>query len=663
MRRILVTSALPYANGAIHIGNLFEHIQTDIWVRFQRMRGHQCIYVCADDAHGTATMLRAEEHGVTPEQWIEAINADHRKDFASFLISHDNYYTTHSPENQHYSTLMYERLRDAGYFFTKEVNQLFDPVRKMFLADRNVRGTCPRCAAVDQPGDNCDNCGATYDATDLIDPVSKLSQATPVIRSSEHHFFDLEKCRGFLTEWLSGDGVQSDATNKLNEWIDAGLRPWDVSRDEPYFGFPIPDAPGKYFYVWMDAPVGYMASFANWCAKHNVDFDEFWEPESQCEVHHFIGKDIINFHCLFWPATLKFSGFRLPTKVHIHGFVTDKGQKMSKSRQQFILASDYIKHFDPDLLRYYFASRMNGTINDVDFNTDDFIARVNSDLVGKLVNIASRLAGFISRHFDSTLGMVQTEHPLWKEAIASADDIATSYETDNYARAVRSIMLLADRVNQYINERQPWVLIRDTSTRPEAHEICTLAIDLFRILVIFLKPIIPGVTQRTEAFLAVPELQWNDIEKPLHRHKISTFSPLLNRIDSKQMDALLAEGDVAEETASDVANHSNISIDQFLDIDLRIARIKSAELVEGADKLLRLGLDVGDSERTVIAGIRSAYQPSDLLDKHVVVVANLEPREMKFGVSEGMVLAAGPGGKDIFLLEPDAGAKPGMRVR
>ena len=524
MRRILVTSALPYANGSVHVGNMLEHIQTDIWVRFQRLRGNECIYVCADDAHGTATMLRAEEHDVAPEEWIDRIQKDHIRDFQGFNISHDNYYSTHSDENRHYSYLIYERVKAAGLIFTAQVKQYYDPERQMFLADRNIRGTCPRCGSEDQPGDNCDNCGATYDATELINPRSKLTNAVPVLKDSEHYFFDLAKCEDFLNEWIRSGTIEPEVTNKLNEWMSTGLKPWDISRDEPYFGFEIPDTLGKYFYVWMDAPIGYMASFKNWCASNDVNFDEFWDADSACELHHFIGKDIINFHCLFWPATLHFSNHRTPTRVHVHGFLTDKGQKMSKSKNAFVMASDYLRFFDPDYLRFYYAARLTAKPEDVDFNPDDFIARVNSDLVGKVVNIASRSAGFINQHFDGLLGAEISDPQLWEDVVSTRERIAADFESDNFSRAVRGIMDLAAKCNQYLNDHKPWELARDPARKQEVQDICTMSLNIFKALIVYLKPIVPSLAARSEAFLRCGELTWEDISRPLLNHKIGEFT-------------------------------------------------------------------------------------------------------------------------------------------
>ena len=668
MRRILVTSALPYANGAIHLGHLFEHVQTDIWVRFQRMMGNECIYVCADDAHGTATMLLAEREGVPAEQLIETLRAEHERDFRRFYISHDNYHSTHSPENERYLSVIYRRLQEQGVIFTDEVEQLYDPVRGLFLADRNVRGTCPRCGAPEQPGDNCDACGATYDAIELGDPRSVLSGAVPERRRSVHYFVDLARYTDFLKTWTATDAVQPEVANKLAEWLDAGLRAWDISRDAPYFGFPIPDADGKYFYVWMDAPIGYMASFQNLCDHaEGIAFDDFWSAKSAAEVHHFVGKDIVNFHCLFWPAVLSGSGFRTPTKVHVHGFITVDGTRMSKSRGTFINASTYLEHLDPEYLRYYFATKLAPNVDDVDINLDDFVQRVNADLVGKVVNVASRCAGFIGKNFGGRLADSIHDNALWETVSGAADELAELYERGDMGRAVRKITALADEANRYIAAQEPWKHLRDAERIDDVHGVCSLGINLFRLLAIYLKPILPAMTEKAEAFLQIDPLSWDDAQRPLLSHEIARYRPLFTRIDRKAVDKVV-EATRAEATpeaanvpaADDQA--TSVSIDDFRKVDLRVARVTAASFVDGADKLLELALDVGDEQRTVFAGIRSAYDPASLVDRLVVVVANLEPRKMRFGVSEGMVLAAGPGGSDIFLVAPDTGAEPGMAV-
>ena len=662
MRRILVTSALPYANGAIHLGHLFEHVQTDIWVRFQRMVGNQCIYVCADDAHGTATMLLAEREGVAPEALIDRLREEHARDFKRFHVSHDNYYSTHSPENEHYVGLIYNRLKEGGFTYRAKVAQLFDPERKLFLADRQVRGTCPRCGAVDQPGDNCDACGATYDATELGDPRSVLSDAKPELRESEHLFVDLPQFADFLKDWTRSGPVQPEVANKLAEWLDGGLQAWDISRDAPYFGFPIPDAPGKFFYVWMDAPIGYMASFDNLCQRSDgLAFEDFWDPQSDAEVHHFIGKDIVNFHCLFWPAVLSKSGFRTPTRFHTHGFITVDGRQMSKSRGTFINASTYLEHLDPEYLRYYFATKISARVDDMDVNLDDFVQRVNADLVGKVVNIAARCAGFIGKSFDGKLAGGLHDEQLWQEVAGAGPAIAARFEEGEVGRAVRDITALADRANRYIAEQEPWKHVKNPERRDDVHGVCSLGINVFRALVVYLKPILPALAAKAEAFLQVPPLAWQDASEPLLDHQIARYAPLLIRIDHKAVDKVVA-ATRAEGAPPAPSEDNTIGIEDFQKVDLRVARVVDAKHVSGADKLLELVLDLGDHQRRVFSGIRSAYDPEALKGRLTVVVANLAPRKMRFGVSEGMVLAAGPGGGDIFLVAPDAGAKPGMAV-
>ena len=668
-RNILVTSALPNANGPIHLGHLFEHIQTDIWVRFQRMQGHQCIFVCADDTHGTAIMLKAEELGIDPETLIIKIQAEHEKDFADFHISYDNYYSTHSPENEALSKLIYNRLKAAGQIKVRSVNQLYDPERQMFLADRFIVGTCPKCQTEDQYGDNCEVCGATYAATDLIDPKSKISGAEPVLKKSTHFFFALSNFAAYLNQWTRSGTLQDQVANKLAEWLDAGLQDWDISRDAPYFGIEIPDEPGKYFYVWLDAPIGYMASFKNYCDRtESVNFDDFWKEDSSCEVHHFIGKDIINFHALFWPAMLSSSGFRTPTRVHTHGFITVKDQKMSKSRTSFINARTFADHMNPEFLRYYFASRLSNNIDDIDFNLDDLVRKVNSDLVGKVVNIASRCAGFINKRYDGILAS-QTTTRLIDEFINQRDELAAHYEAGDFSKLVRLIMAMADKANQYIAENEPWAKVKQPGNEQLVHNVCSDGINMFRIIIAYLKPILPNLAERSEQFLNIEAITWQTIDAPLRDHKINKFKPLLIRADTKSAEGMIesapqaAGATPAEPGPDDIeAISDEIDFDTFAKIDLRIATILNAENVEGADKLLRLTLDIGTEQRTVFAGIKAAYKPEQLIGKQTVVVANLQPRKMRFGTSEGMVLAAGPGGKDIYLLEPHTGAKAGMKV-
>ncbi len=669
-RDILVTSALPYANGPIHLGHLLEYIQTDIWVRYQKMRGHNCYYVCADDAHGTAIMLRAQREGITPEELIERIREEHQQDFADFNIAFDNYHSTHSEENQQFCEYIYRRIKDNGNIAIRQITQFYDPEKEMFLADRFIRGSCPRCKADDQYGDNCEACGATYTPAELINPRSAVSGATPVEKQSEHYFFKLPEFEGFLREWTRSGTLQDQVANKLAEWLDAGLQEWDISRDKPYFGFEIPDAPGKYFYVWLDAPIGYLASFKDLCNRTDIDFEFFWKENSTAEVYHFIGKDIINFHALFWPAMLHDAGFRTPTAVWAHGFVTVNGKKMSKSRGTFIMARTYLDSLNPEYLRYYFAAKLTAGVDDMDLNLEDFAARVNSDLVGKVVNIASRSAGFITKRFNGQLGKV-TETDRLKTFVDAGEDIANFYETREFGRAMRRIMELADSANQYVNDEQPWVVAKEDGQDEKLQAICTNAINMFRLLITYLAPVLPKTSAAAENFLNAP-LDWNDRAALLEDHNINKFTPLMSRVEMAQIEKMVeaskdelpaATGQKAEESADDLEPITGeIEFADFAKVDLRVVKIVRAEQVEGADKLLRLTLDVGHGQRNVFAGIKSAYRPEDLEGRLTVMVANLKPRKMKFGMSEGMVLAAGPGGKDIFLLSPDAGASPGMRV-
>ena len=674
-RQILVTSALPYANGELHLGNMLEHVFTDVWARFQRLCGHEVVYLCADDAHGTPTMLRAQSEGLAPEALIDGLREAHVRDLKGFLISHDNYHTTHSSENKEIVETIYLRLRDAGLITTGEVEQLYDQDKGLFLADRYVRGTCPRCGLEDQYGDNCEGCGASYEATEILDPISTLSGKTPVKRTSTHYFFDLPKFSDALRQWTSSDAVSGEVANKLAEWLDVGLKPWDISRDGPYFGFAIPDTEDKYFYVWMDAPVGYMASHLNYVQgagnARGIDFDSYWNVDSTAEVVHFVGKDIIYFHALFWPAVLSGADFRKPSRVVAHGFLTVNGVKMSKSRGTFVLAETYLKHLEPEYLRYYFASKLSPSIADTDLNLEDFLNRVNSDLVGKLVNIASRCARFIEKSFDHKLAAKIHDAGLWDVFQSRRQTIAEHFETCETAKAVREIMALADRANQYITQHEPWNLIKQEGKRGEVHAICSQGINMFRFLMVCLKPVLPNTAARVEAFIDAGELRWEDSATYLTSHRINKFEPLMRRMDKKALlrmmdDSKPPEGaeqaPVAESNAKPVRG-AQVSLDDFLKTELRIAKVLAAEPVEGADKLLRLKLDVGAGERQVFAGIKSAYTADSLVGRFVVVVANLAPREMRFGTSEGMVLAAGEGGKEIFLLSPDAGAEPGMRVR
>jgi methionyl-tRNA synthetase len=677
VRRILVTSALPYANGAIHMGHMVEYIQTDIWVRFQKMRGHQCIYVCADDAHGTPIMLRAQNEGITPQQLIERVKAEHEADFAAFHIGFDNFHSTHSEENRELAEGIYNRLKAGGHITTRTIEQAYDPEKKMFLPDRFLKGTCPRCGAEDQYGDNCEVCGATYSTAELKNPVSVVSGATPVQKESEHYFFKLPEFEALLKEWTHGGHLQAEVANKLNEWFESGLQEWDISRDAPYFGFQIPGTDDKYFYVWLDAPMGYFASFKNLCERDkSLDFHDFLGANSDAELYHFIGKDIIYFHALFWPAILAGSGLRTPTAIYAHGFLTVNGQKMSKSRGTFINARNYLDHLDPEYLRYYFAAKLTSRIDDLDLNFEDFTARVNSDLVGKVVNIASRCAGFISKKCDGQLSAQCSEPELHQRFVDAGDAIAELYEKREFSHAMREIMALADIANQYIDEQKPWVLAKDEATADQAQAVYSTGVNLFRVLMTYLKPVLPVMAQKAEDFLNLEPMSWGDCDQPLTNHGINKFKPLMTRVEQDKIDAMLADAQQALAATPGTAATTpkkeatqmepiaeTIAYDDFAKLDLRIARIAKAQHVEGADKLLQLTLDLGGETRNVFAGIKSAYQPEDLEGKLTVMVANLAPRKMRFGVSEGMVLAAGPGGKELWILEPHEGAQPGMRVK
>ena len=737
-RKILVTSALPYANGSIHLGHLVEYIQTDIWVRFQKMRGNTCQYVCADDTHGTPIMLRAQSEGITPEQLIARVHQEHYDDFAAFHVEFDNYGSTNSEENRKCSENIYLALREKGLIEVRSIEQFYDPVKEMFLSDRFIKGECPKCHAKDQYGDNCEVCGAAYAPTDLINPFSAISGTKPELRNSDHYFFKLsaDTCQQFLRTWTRSGTLQPEAANKMQEWLgtegESKLTDWDISRDAPYFGFEIPDAPGKYFYVWLDAPVGYMGSFKQLCEKSGIDFDEYWLPQSQpksgmdarrqgggdagipvgrpeandaadnadapsvvaTELYHFIGKDILYFHALFWPAMLEHAGFRTPTKLCVHGFLTVNGEKMSKSRGTFITAKSYVEHVkNTEHLRYYYAARLNGTMEDIDLNLEDFVAKVNSDLIGKYVNIASRCAGFITKRFDGQLTIsakefnfgasmfgLNPENPL-DEISAKSDEIAHCYEQRDYARALREIMALADSANQFVNDAKPWNIAKDPSKEKELQLVCSIALNQFRLLTLYLKPVLPKLAEEVEKFLNIPAgLTWNDAATPLPEgHRINNYKHLATRLDPKLIEAMLADN--KESLKSMTEPHSptrhaeaqqhaiapiaeTINIDDFSKIDLRVAHIVNAEHVEGANKLLRLTLDIGDAQhRTVFAGIKSAYDPEKLKGRMTVMVANLAPRKMKFGLSEGMVLAASGSEPGLFILSPDDGAQPGMRIK
>lgn len=677
-RRILVTSALPYANGPLHLGHMLEQIQTDIWVRFQQSQGNECYYICADDAHGTAIMLKAQALGITPEQLIEQVREQHERDSRGFLVNFDHFYSTHSDENRYWSERIYGALRDSGQIVKRNIVQAFDPEKGLFLADRFIKGTCPKCKTSDQYGDNCESCGATYTPNDLIDPVSALSGAKPVQKESEHYFLDLAQSSELLTDWINSGRLQSQVANKLREWLDAGLQGWDISRDAPYFGFEIPDAPGKYFYVWLDAPIGYIASFDNFSKQNNLDFESFWFDGKATELYHFIGKDIINFHGLFWPAMLNAAGLRAPSAIYAHGFLTVNGTKMSKSRGTFINASNYLSHLSPEYLRYYFAAKLGPSVDDIDLNLEDFVQRVNSDVVGKIVNIASRCAGFLKKRFDNTLAAEQEAPELLSGLLDARRSIAAHFEGRDYNRAIREVIALADKVNQFIDEKQPWVLAKDEANNAQVHRVCSDGVQAFRILVSYLAPVLPEMAAKSENFLNT-QLTFSNLESGLlpAGHQLEPFSPLMQRIEMSAVEAMIEAEKAAAATQAPIkdtpkvglsaSDHppiaEQIDFDTFAKVDLRVADIIAAEEVEGADKLLRLTVSLGDSERTIIAGIKSAYSADQLVGRQIVVVANLALRKMRFGTSEGMALAAGPGGSDIFLLAPDSGATAGMQVK
>jgi methionyl-tRNA synthetase len=682
-RKILVTNALPFANGPIHLGHLLGYIQADIWVRFQRMLGNEVAYVCADDTHGTAIMLSAERQGITEQQLIDRINAEHKRDFDSFHVDFDIYYTTHSEENRELAGFIYGKLKDADKIARRSISQLYDPEKEMFLADRFIKGECPKCGAADQYGDNCEVCSSTYDARDLKNPYSTISGATPVMKDSTHFFFRLPEFTDMLKTWTRSGVLVPQVANKLAEWLDAGLQEWDISRDAPYFGFEIPGETGKYFYVWLDAPIGYMASFRKLCeSRDDLNFDDYWTRNADTELYHFIGKDIINFHALFWPAMLETAGFKKPDLISVNGFLTVNGQKMSKSRGTFIMAETYLKHLNPEYLRYYFAAKLGNTPEDLDLNLEDFAQRVNADVVGKVVNIASRCAGFISKNFAGELGTVLEEPELLKDFRESAEEIANLYDNREFAKVIRMVMTLADKANHYIAERKPWVLSKENPQDPAVQAICATGLNMFRILIIYLKPVLPIIAKNVEAFLQIAPLAWQDSQSLLTSHQIGRFSPLMTRIEATKIDAMVEES--KENLGTDKPGESSttpvvesplgkdpvsaeIEFPDFAKVDLRIVKILEADHVEGADKLLRLTLSLGQDAsgnevtRQVFSGIKAAYDPKDLVGMHTVMVANLKPRQMKFGLSEGMILASGDG-KEIYLLEPHQGAKPGSRV-
>jgi methionyl-tRNA synthetase len=695
-RRLLVTNALPYANGPLHLGHLLGYIQADIWVRAQRMQGNEAIYVCADDAHGTPIMLAAEKAGLSPETYIEGIRVGHEADFAAFGVAFDHYHSTHSEENRELASLIYTRLRDGGFIARRNIQQLFDPEKEMFLPDRYIKGTCPNCKTPDQYGDNCENCGATYAPTDLINPYSVMSGATPVLRDSEHFFFELGKFETLLRDWFAGKFTNgqpvanSGVAAKLREWLDGGLKDWDISRDAPYFGFPIPDEPGKFFYVWLDAPVGYLASFKALCNRTDLKFEDFLAPDSRAEMHHFIGKDIINFHGLFWPAMLHGANFRVPTALHVNGYLTVNGAKMSKSRGTFIKARTYLDSgLHPEFLRYYFTTMLSDTPVDVDLDLKTFEERVNSHLVGKWVNIASRTAGFVHKFFDGRLAPAFSteEQELWRELLSLYGDVPALYNTKDFAEMSRRFVTMADMVNGYIAAKAPWAMAKDESLREELHQVCSFALAAFRLLAGLLKPVVPATVEAAERFLAAPITGFDDARAELHNHTINAFEPLLGRIDPKQVEAMveaskdsLAPAETkpapkkAKEQAKTMTEASTtpatdataiIGMDDFAKLDLRIGKVTTCEFVDGSDKLLRFELDAGPlGSRQIFSGIRAAYgEPEKLVGRNVVFIANLAPRKMRFGLSEGMILSAGNGGSDLFLLDADQGATPGATVR
>lgn len=669
-RKILTTSALIYANGAPHLGHLVGTIQSDIWVRFQKMRGHECYFICGSDSHGTPIMIKAEKENLTPLQLIQQNHERQQQDFADFLIEFDNYYPTHSKENEALILEIFKAHVEGGNINKKVIKQFFDPVKEMFLPDRYIKGECPNCGAKEQYGDNCESCGAAYQPTDLKNPYSILSGAKPVEKNSEHYFFKLDAFTKFLKAFIHSGRLPAQVVNKLQEWFKDGLKDWDISRDAPYFGFLIPGETKKYFYVWLDAPVGYISIFKNFCDRTGVPFDDFWKEDSSAELVHFIGKDIVYFHGLFWPAILKGAKYRTPTNIIVNGFLTIDGQKMSKSRGTFIEARTYLKHLSPEYLRYYIAAKLSSKIEDIDLNFDDFIKRINADLIGKYINIASRSASFITKYFDGRLSDISDDEPLIMEFRNKAEEIAARYENFEYSHAVRLIMALADKANQYIDEHKPWTQIREDANKGKAHAVCTVSLNLFRLLTIYLKPILPKTAEMVARFLNIPSLQWDDRNVSLKAHPINPYEPILSRIDPKDVEALKMqvnpEKHNGEKTAAEtIDKDTHISIEDFNKIDLRIGKIIQADSVEGADKLLRLKVDLGSQDiRQVFAGIKSAYLPEQLIGREVVVVANLAPRKMRFGVSEGMVIVAKGEGKDgLWLIGPDEGAEPGMKVQ
>ncbi|MCF6318963.1 MAG: methionine--tRNA ligase [Proteobacteria bacterium] len=675
-RKLFITSALPYANGALHLGHMLEHTQSDIWARINRAMGRQVRYLCAEDSHGAPVMLRAQKEGISPEEFVERSRKEHWETLQGFNISYDHYHTTHSPENEFMVKKIYNKLKENGHIDTKVVEQLFDPEKKMFLADRFIKGECPKCGAPDQYGDNCESCAATYNATQIINPRSTISGATPIVKESLHYFVNLKNFEEMLKDWMNKGALQDQVINKLKEWFEMGLQSWDISRDAPYFGFKIPDTQDKYFYVWLDAPVGYLGSLKYVCEQNGEDLMDWIAPDANTQMVHFIGKDILYFHSLFWPAMLYGAELKMPDSVFVHGFVTVSGAKMSKSRGTFINASTYLKHFKPDYLRYYYASKLSEKIVDLDLNLEDFVTKVNSDLVGKIVNIASRCAGFIKKKFDGQLSAELHNPELYQTFIDHSKEISDLFIARKYSKAIKIIMTLADSANQYISDMEPWQAIKDDSKQTQVHQVCSTGINLFRVLITWLSPVVTDTAAKASEFLNTDVNNWDAINSPLLNHAINKFKPLITRIEMASVEAMIEDskedlmaiadeqpltnitGPLADDPISD-----EISFDDFSKIDLRIAKIVNAEHVKGADKLLQLTLDIGGQTKNVFAGIKSAYQPEDLIGKHTVMVANLAPRKMRFGLSEGMVLAAGPGGEDLYILEPHLGAQPGMRVK
>tara|TARA_B100000902_G_scaffold18931_1_gene22726 strand:+ start:371 stop:2350 length:1980 start_codon:yes stop_codon:yes gene_type:complete len=658
MRRIVVTSALPYANGSIHLGHLVEYIQTDIWVRSQKMAENECVYICADDSHGTPIMLKAKELGITPEELIKKTYDEHVKDFKDFQIEFDNFYTTHSDENKEISQNIYQSLREKGDIVSKEIEQFYDNEAKMFLPDRFIKGECPKCGAKEQYGDSCEECGATYSPTDVKNPISTVSNTTPVTKKTEHVFFQLSSYESFLKDWMENNDIQKEIKNKLSEWLEGGLVDWDITRDKPYFGFEIPNLKDKYFYVWLDAPIGYIASHKNYCDKNKKNYIDDWKEDSRTELYHFIGKDIAYFHGLFWPAMLEGAGLKKPNGVFCHGFLTIDGEKMSKSRGTFFNARTYLNHLLPDYLRYYFSSRLTNKIEDIDLNFDDFMTRVNSDLVGKIINIGSRCAKFINKDFDNQLSSEVGNKELIKSILSRKEDIIQNYEARNYAANMRIISSLSDEVNKYLDDEKPWVKIKDDSTKSHVQTICSDGINGFKSILGYLKPVLPEIATKVENLLNCDSITWSNIDNQLKNHKINAFEPLITRINKESIEKMKEENNKETAVEEDV---DKITIDDFIKVDLRVAKVINAKELEDSRKLLELEVDLGDETRTIFAGIKKSYSPNELIGKLVVVIANLKPRKMKFGTSNGMVLATQHDG-DIIIIQPEKDVSPGSKI-